>query len=122
MVTTRANIGVNSQPITIKIGFPSNNKANMAYIVEPLASNKSGPGLNPWAKKAPIRIAAVALPFPNFSGVLDALLAAPYPIKVAIAAPVPGIAPIIVPSIEDLKIVFILPFTSLSFRGLPPFK
>ena len=49
---------------------------------------------------------------PNFSGVFDALFASVYATNEAIAAPIPGIAPIPVPIIEDLNKV-----SGLSFRG-----
>ena len=68
MVTTRAKTGVKIQPMTIMIGLPIKSSANMAYMVEPLDSKRSGPGRKPWAKNAPIKIAAVALPgMPNVS-------------------------------------------------------
>ena len=103
----------------------------------PCSDISSGPGLRPWATKAPNKIAVTLSPgmpnvnkgtrvgpltalfaasgaampsnspFPNFSGFCELFLAAAYPTNAATTWPTPGIIPIVVPITVLLKIVFL---------------
>lgn len=102
------------------------------YVIAACSTKSFGPGISPWMVSAPKIMAEVAepgipnasngtnepptaallalsgaiipssWPLPNKSFCFEDLLASPYPIKDAMAPPVPGRMPIMVPIIEDL--------------------